>query len=506
MTELLKTDDSAMTELELELKLQLNADSAAAVSAWLIARGARRERLRARYFDSANRDLAAANVALRLRYERGRWVQTLKAATAGSIARLEHEVAVKRGQPDMPPPLMPLLHQSSDAAPMLAKALEVAGSDGVFAQFDTDIRRTSTQYRSRRGQVEVSLDVGTISAPGRGTLRVCEVEVELVTGSPLAVTDVARQIVRRFAAWVDPTSKAERGHWLAADRVGGAAVRAEPVQLDPRTGLIDRTLVALRECRRQLLPNLAAIAAEHDHQPEHVHQARVALRRLRSAIRLFGDAPLTALDAQAQALARALGESRKRDVMIESVSPALAKAGAPTTELSALPRAANARDIVRQRDHQNLVLALMERELELERTVPSGAEGAAPQLIARLADWHRKVRRDARQFKGIDDERRHRLRRRMKRLRYAIEFCRTLCSDKRYRRFLRSLSEAQETLGRYNDLVEALASYRSQIDQDPRAWFAVGWLTAEVQAQSLRCAGSLAAFRRCEAPWKADIE
>ena len=90
----------------------------------------------------------------------------------------------------------------------------------------------------------------------------------------------------------------------------------------------------------------------------------------------------------------------------------------------------------------------------------------------------------------------------MKRLRYGIEFCRALCSNKRYRRFLQSLSEAQEALGRYNDLIEALASYRAQIDADPRAWFAVGWLTAEAKAQSLRCETALAALRQSKAPWK----
>jgi len=90
----------------------------------------------------------------------------------------------------------------------------------------------------------------------------------------------------------------------------------------------------------------------------------------------------------------------------------------------------------------------------------------------------------------------------MKRLRYGIEFCRTLCSGKRYRRFLQRLSDAQEALGRYNDLIEALASYRAQIDTDPRAWFAVGWLTAEARAQSLRCETALAALRQSKAPWK----
>jgi triphosphatase len=500
MTASLRTDDKAVTEVE--LKLHIPEASAGEVAAWLRSRGARSGRLRARYFDSINRDLAKAKMALRLRYERGRWVQTLKAATAGPMTRFEHEVAVQRGQPDAPPPLAPSLHEATEVRPLLARALELAGPEGLAAQFETDIRRTSTLYRSRRGQVEISLDIGSISAPGCDALPVCEIEIELATGSPLAVTDVARQVVRRFSAWIDPATKAERGHGLAARQSRGAAVRAGPVHLDPTAGIAECARAVLRECRRQMLPNLAALASEHDHQPEHVHQARVALRRLRSAIRLFQYAPLLGLDAKAQALSRALGECRKRDVLLESVAPQLSKAGAPTTELAVLSQTADARGITRRRDSQALLLELIERELELDIAPPNTTEAAAPQLIARLTDWHRKVRRDARQFEALDDERRHQLRRRMKRLRYGIEFCRSLCSDKRYRRMLRSLSEAQETLGRYNDLVEALAGYRTQAGQDPRAWFAVGWLTAEIQAQLLRCQAALAALRRCDTPWR----
>jgi CHAD domain-containing protein len=248
--------------------------------------------------------------------------------------------------------------------------------------------------------------------------------------------------------------------------------------------------------------NLAGIASGESEDSEYVHQARVAIRRLRTAIRLFDAAPLRNLDVPARALAKALGLTRERDVLIESVAPALAEAGAPTTDPAIPASAADARNVVRHRDNQFFVIDLLAGELVMAQSLAPVIAPAGPQLIARLSRWHRQVRRDARLFTTLDDDMRHRLRRRMKRLRYGVEFCRTLCSNKRYQRFLENLSRAQEALGRYNDLIEALASYRSQIEADPRVWFAVGWLTAEAKAQSLVCETTLDALCQSKAPWK----
>ena len=500
MTGSLRADDKPMTEVE--LKLQLDKGSLTEVIRQIRARGGRSERLRARYFDTADRQLARAGMALRLRYERGRWVQTLKAARPGGLTRFEHEVTVQRARPDHPPAINPALHLATEIGPLLERVLGQADPPGLVQQFETDMRRLKVQFRSRRGEVELSLDTGEVAAPGRVPLAVREIEVELVKGSPLAITDVAHQLVRHHACWVDPATKAERGHRLAADLGPPGAIKAGPVFIDPQTGARDALLAVINECRRQLLGNLARIASDDGHDAEHVHQARVALRRLRTAIRLFEREPLQNLDPAARALASALGVTRERDVLLESVVPELAQAGAPAVSLADPAGATDARSVVRHRDGQGFVLDLLASELAIARAADPAPSPVASQLVARLADWHRRIRRDARLFSTLDDEHRHRLRRRMKRLRYGVEFCRSLCSDKRYRRFLRAMSHAQEALGRYNDLVEAQASYRAQVEIDPRAWFAVGWLSGEIKAQSQQCITALAALRECESPWK----
>ncbi|HRH86792.1 MAG TPA: CYTH domain-containing protein, partial [Rubrivivax sp.] len=77
---------------EVELKFQVPPDRAVALQRAVATASAVRVGLRARYFDTADRRLAAAGLALRVRKEGRRWVQTLKGAGAGIWQRLEHEV------------------------------------------------------------------------------------------------------------------------------------------------------------------------------------------------------------------------------------------------------------------------------------------------------------------------------------------------------------------------------------------------------------------------------
>ncbi|MFN9103948.1 MAG: CYTH domain-containing protein, partial [Betaproteobacteria bacterium] len=82
---------------EIELKFQVPPGQATAVARAVGTASARRVRLQAAYADTADRRLAAAGLALRLRREGRRWVQTLKGRGDGLMARPEHEVPVPGG-------------------------------------------------------------------------------------------------------------------------------------------------------------------------------------------------------------------------------------------------------------------------------------------------------------------------------------------------------------------------------------------------------------------------
>ena len=80
---------------EIELKFQVPASRRVALGKAVATATAQRVSLRARYFDTADRRLGLAGLALRVRKEGRRWVQTLKGSGDGIWQRLEHEVVLR---------------------------------------------------------------------------------------------------------------------------------------------------------------------------------------------------------------------------------------------------------------------------------------------------------------------------------------------------------------------------------------------------------------------------
>ena len=501
---------------EIEIKLQVPAAARAAVEREVAAGSAsRRVRLQALYFDTPDRRLAAAGCALRLRKEGRRWVQTLKTGSAHGVARGEHNVvrALPAGQapePDL------ALHAGSPPGELLAALLEPGMA--LVALYRTDIWRRTRRARSRRGSVELAFDRGEIVAQGAdGTLRrwpVCELEVELVGGSPLAVTEVAARWSARHGLWIDSRSKAERGDRLA--RGLGPGDRVPPVKAVPlrwRKAMTPATAwqALLENILAQALPNWSEFAAGGP-AADAVHQLRVALRRLRSAGRFVEGWPgLPALPSgeAAAALFRRLGALRDRDVLAlgpqAAIDAALAACGEPALPASPAAAAADWSDADRAAQGQVLLDLIAAR---LEPAAPADEAAAEPtpalrELAAqRLGDWHARLRKDARHFGALDDEARHRLRKRLKRLRYAVDFSAGLFPKESVKAYLARLGEAQDRLGEFNDLCVALAAYRPLAEQEPRAWFAVGWLAAR-RAEALAAAdAALRRWRRAEPFWR----
>jgi inorganic triphosphatase YgiF len=339
------------------------------------------------------------------------------------------------------------------------------------------------------------LDIGVIRAGG-AELPMHEIEFELLAGPPGALLDLAARWVERHGLWLDVRSKAERGDRLARglDRVRATTASAPTFARTLAPAAVVRTLIA--HALTQVLPNAAEIADGRG-EPEHLHQARVGLRRLRSVLGLFGDllpAPLPAADLDAlRTLFGRLGRQRDRDALAASLWPALQAAGAPARPDGegmgadeADPDPADA--LLREPATTRLWLALL--GLVHGAAAESATDGLAatdPALSmtevarARIARLHRRVARDAARFDRLDDAARHALRKRLKRLRYAIELLAPLTRRQRARRYLKQLAPAQDALGRYNDLCTAEALCRDRVAPggEPADWFALGWLAAQ---------------------------
>ncbi len=255
----------------------------------------------------------------------------------------------------------------------------------------------------------------------------------------------------------------------------------------------------LQACLQQAVGNLEALATGHG-SAEHVHQARVGIRRARTVLREFGDLTPPVESSWSDGLAdvfRALGASRDVDVVVSRWAVARGAAGAPSTDLVPDDRDGPAA-VARQALDAVVLHELLEyaRDPAVEPGEP--IEVAASRCLERL---HRRIVRDARHFATATVAEHHATRKRVKRLRYSAELTASLYRPRRVRRFLDALEPAQAALGELNDLSVAEAFFRTRVEQYPTAWFAVGWLAAQEPSIVQACARPLRDAAEAEPYW-----
>jgi len=301
-------------------------------------------------------------------------------------------------------------------------------------------------------------------------------------------------------------------------------VKAEPPRFaaEHRDGrAIQQAVVA--SCLAQMLPNASEIAAGTDGpaDEEQVHQLRIGIRRLRTALREL--APLDAGSKVFQAVEwepplveafRALGELRDREQVVKLAQPRLREAGAPEFDPlgdDAKGDSPSAGDVVRAAAFQNVLVSLIGFTAlapEEPAAVDSvDADGARRLLRKRLQRLHKQAVRDGKRFASLDTESQHRVRKRLKRLRYLGEFVAPLFDGDgkdAAERYLKALRPAQDALGEFNDEAVALALYRDAAQRDWRAWFSVGWFTARHAQGAKACRKSLRDIEDAPRFWKKD--
>jgi len=208
---------------------------------------------------------------------------------------------------------------------------------------------------------------------------------------------------------------------------------------------------------------LAPAAAARD-GTEPVHQMRVAMRRLRSAMALFRHAPgcpdLTEALEGLRGLARVLGPARDWDVFTDETAARLAAfaENKPVRRLLAAARRRRAECYAELRAYLEgsgfrvlgvrLVALAATGPWELGDAEPVTLEAFAAHRLSRL---RRKLLADGEDVTHLPAEALHVLRIRAKRLRYAAEFFAPLFPGKAMARLIRRLSAVQEVLGVLND-------------------------------------------------------
>ncbi len=487
--------------VEREVKLEIPAGQVEGVVAAL-GDLARPLALRALYFDTPDQALARAGIALRVRREGKDWFQTVKARGASLLERIEDTVPLRsrRGKATPEPDLS--LHASAAVATLLRQALACAGEQpfpALMLAFEVRMDRLVLDVQHGESLVELALDRGSIEANGRRQ-PVCELELELKQGRVADMLRLARHWRAQHGLWLNVASKAERGRRLANGIAAGPAVGAGPAAAGRDAGIVTLARSALMSCLDQAVANATEIA-DGSQDAEHVHQLRVAIRRLRTVLRELPvpDVPPLAFEPVLVAAFRALGRHRDATHVLTAVQPQLHAAGGPPL---AMPQAAagavDLGQVVRAPALQDCLLALLAiASEESDGDAASGRKAVRPALD-RL--W-RQVVKDGRRFTALSPEGQHRVRKRLKRLRYLSEFVAPVFRHRRIERFLEQLKPVQDVLGSYNDAGAALAQYRLLAASQPQALFGVGWLQGRQDAQALACRKALRRLARAEPFW-----
>lgn len=432
------------TPREIELKLEFERGDADRLRAAVIDAGGGVDEaaLRSVYFDTADAAVRAAGFSLRVRHEGARRVQTVKsdATGAGLFDRRESECAL------------------AGDIPVLV-GTELQHFDGAIApRFQTEVQRTTIVIADDDAEIEIAIDIGEVRHEDRAS-PINEIELELRHGAVTRLFTLAREFDSIVPLRLGVLTKAERGYRLG----DSGATEADAVVFDPATTVEAAFLAIMWSCIRHYRLNEPSLLATQD--PAALHQARVALRRLRSALTLFkavaADDRFAALRDEVRALAAALGNARDLDVLLDQP---------PAPELQDRLMAArnDAYAAVRARlenvEGRRVMLDIAEwLTVGAWRTAAATAAARGEPVEAFAADQLRRLRRSLKRrgadLVDIGDDERHEARIAAKKLRYATEFLGSLFTGgkaaRRYRRFGAALEDLQGYLGTLNDMATA---------------------------------------------------
>ena len=200
---------------ETEIKLRVSRETLAALREHPLLKkrnknGWERRELMNQYFDTPERDLAQAKVALRLRKDGDEVIQTLKTrgqSVAGLSERNEYDWKLPKAKLDVK-------KLDGECWPESLAELDKKTLKPIFT---TDFVRERAEIAWGRGKakvvIEAALDLGHVVV-GKQKEEICELELELREGDPAALLELAAELAETLALMPCDISKAERGYRL----------------------------------------------------------------------------------------------------------------------------------------------------------------------------------------------------------------------------------------------------------------------------------------------------
>jgi triphosphatase len=415
------------------------------------------QRLVNTYYDTADYRMRELGIAIRLRQIGGKWLQTIKTegrVIAGLHERFEWETQTTANTFDFS------LLQDMELKSLLENSLD---GEPLQPAFTTDFTRIKRILRFDDGtECEFALDRGKIIASGKEQL-ISEIELEIVAGDARRLFEFSKTLIEHIPIRLMHESKAARGFALSPG-AQSKPTKAKQAALDKQMSARQGFVAIASACLQHMTANEAGCSLGED--VEYLHQMRVAIRRLRTAIRLFADfldsEKMIAIVEELRWLGEELGMTRDLDVFLGETLPpmiaswpndiGLARVGTRIFEQRAAAAAAS-RAAVQSPRYQQLLLNLALWLLALSE------QGESTDEITKLADFarnalkrHRKqLIRRAENLLELSADERHRARISGKRLRYAAEFFSPLFPARKSKPYIQELANLQSILGVLND-------------------------------------------------------
>ncbi|HEX3424367.1 MAG TPA: CHAD domain-containing protein [Sphingomicrobium sp.] len=426
-------------EIELKLEIDPSAAERLLVEPWLCGAGCEAKPQLSVYYDTADGELRRRGFTLRVRSVGDRYFQTVK--TLGSGAGL-----FERGEWEYETSGIEIDRESLARTPLAH--FESAELELVVR---SEVTRRSCRVRANGPEIQLDYDEGEISAGGLSQ-RISELELELIDGDPSGAVKVARRIAEREPVRIGVMSKAERGFALADGRLG-RVFKAEASSVRPGMTVAEGFTTIVAACIRHFRLNEPLVISSR--RPEALHQARVALRRLRAALWLFrtaiADSDFALLRDELKWFTGKLGDARNLDVYLQREHPESERRRLEHQREEAYDRVLEAMDSSRCR---LLMLDIAGWSAIGEWRMQAIADRPIEPYVSRRIDrlWAKLAQ--ARHLSHMSEDERHQLRIQAKKLRYALEFVAPLHLNRQehQKKFGKSIEDLQETLGQLNDL------------------------------------------------------
>ncbi len=453
--------------MEIELKLILDADAISALQKHALIKKLAKSppvtlQHQAVYYDTPDNVLWDCQMSLRVRKAGDEWVQTLKSDSVAGALNHRHEWETPLLSPHLD--LYALRNVIDRKGPWRKLISEPSVANALIPIFNTEVKRTRWDLVTPDGdEIELVLDQGRINFEERSQV-VREIELELKSGSPLKLVEIALSLLDDIPMRFGYETKSERGYRMTTER-GYSAVKAVPLKLSPKLNIDQAFVEIVENCLSHIQTNHSAVASSEDINS--LHQMRVGLRRLKSALKMFNSVIKLPDDLQADLewLGDQLGEARDWDVLatstllkIDADDPAIDTIRAAAAEKAKVKHQTASAALNSTRYAQFLLRMLQWigvrawRDSSNQKAHKNLNQGLKRFSTKLLGSDRRRLSKRGDALEDADPHQRHQVRIAAKKVRYDTEFFQSLYPEKETKPYIRGLSKVQDELGWLNDI------------------------------------------------------